>query len=205
MATTEMWVDTFTPAIRVACDGTSPGNRPRAESRREREQQAAAERASVQLSLFQDDVRDAIIALRADYDADPRLFLSFLDETHPAYSQGVYESDGEPLATALRLRDDVIDAIAARAGIGTVRSVSRAPGGSGDSTVVVESAEEILLRCSQELGVLDLVIMFDSALRCGDLDPNGIAALLASISTRITSPGLSSMTRVASRASSSAG
>ncbi len=40
-------------------------------------------------------------AISSHYDVDPRLFLSFLDETHPAYSQGVYESDDEPLATAL--------------------------------------------------------------------------------------------------------
>ena len=40
-------------------------------------------------------------AITSHYDADPRLFLSFLDETHPAYSQGVYESDDEQLATAL--------------------------------------------------------------------------------------------------------
>ncbi|HEX2147880.1 MAG TPA: class I SAM-dependent methyltransferase, partial [Pseudorhizobium sp.] len=40
-------------------------------------------------------------AIASHYDVDPRLFLSFLDETHPAYSQGVYERDDEPLATAL--------------------------------------------------------------------------------------------------------
>jgi cyclopropane-fatty-acyl-phospholipid synthase len=40
-------------------------------------------------------------AIKSHYDADQRLFLSFLDETHPAYSQGVYESDDEQLATAL--------------------------------------------------------------------------------------------------------
>ena len=40
-------------------------------------------------------------AIQSHYDAEPRLFLSFLDETHPAYSQGVYESDDEQLATAL--------------------------------------------------------------------------------------------------------
>ena len=40
-------------------------------------------------------------AIKSHYDADQRLFLSFLDETHPAYSQGVYLSDDEPLATAL--------------------------------------------------------------------------------------------------------
>ena len=40
-------------------------------------------------------------AIKSHYDADQRLFLSFLDETYPAYSQGVYLSDDEPLATAL--------------------------------------------------------------------------------------------------------
>ena len=40
-------------------------------------------------------------AIRSHYDADQRLFLSFLDETHPAYSQGIYLDDAEPLATAL--------------------------------------------------------------------------------------------------------
>lgn len=44
----------------------------------------------------------------------------------------------------------------------------------------VESAEEILLRCGQELGVLDLVIMIDSALRCRDLTPERIEQLLQS-------------------------
>jgi len=45
-------------------------------------------------------------AIQSHYDADPRLFLSFLDETHPAYSQGVYESDDEQLATALERKFD---------------------------------------------------------------------------------------------------
>lgn len=40
-------------------------------------------------------------AIKSHYDSDQRLFLSFLDETQPAYSQGVYLSDDEPLATAL--------------------------------------------------------------------------------------------------------
>jgi cyclopropane-fatty-acyl-phospholipid synthase len=39
-------------------------------------------------------------AIKSHYDLDPRFFLSFLDETHPLYSQGVYENDDEPLATA---------------------------------------------------------------------------------------------------------
>ena len=45
-------------------------------------------------------------AIQSHYDADPRLFLSFLDETHPAYSQGVYESEEESLATALQRKFD---------------------------------------------------------------------------------------------------
>ena len=40
-------------------------------------------------------------AIKSHYDSDQRLFLSFLDETHPAYSQGVYLSDDESLTTAL--------------------------------------------------------------------------------------------------------
>ncbi len=40
-------------------------------------------------------------AIKSHYDADQRLFLSFLDGTHPAYSQGVFASDDEPLASAL--------------------------------------------------------------------------------------------------------
>ncbi len=45
-------------------------------------------------------------AIKSHYDADPRLFLSFLDETHPAYSQGIYERDDESLATALQRKFD---------------------------------------------------------------------------------------------------
>ena len=45
-------------------------------------------------------------AIKSHYDADPRLFLSFLDETHPAYSQGVYASEDESLATALERKFD---------------------------------------------------------------------------------------------------
>lgn len=43
----------------------------------------------------------------------------------------------------------------------------------------VDSAEEILLRSARDLGVLDLVIMIDSALHSGDLDPARMRALLA--------------------------
>lgn len=42
----------------------------------------------------------------------------------------------------------------------------------------VDSAEEILLRAARDLSVLDLVIMIDSALRLGDLDPVRMRALL---------------------------
>ena len=41
-------------------------------------------------------------AIKSHYDLDPKLFLSFLDPVLPAYSQGVYENDGESLETALR-------------------------------------------------------------------------------------------------------
>lgn len=41
-------------------------------------------------------------AIRAHYDLDPRLFLSFLDPVLPAYSQGGYAHDDESLETALR-------------------------------------------------------------------------------------------------------
>jgi hypothetical protein len=44
----------------------------------------------------------------------------------------------------------------------------------------VDSAEETLLRCARDLGVLDLVILMDSALRCRDLEPADLEALLAS-------------------------
>ncbi|MDI6908354.1 hypothetical protein [Nocardioides sp.] len=44
----------------------------------------------------------------------------------------------------------------------------------------VEEAEEILLRLSRDLGVLDMVIVIDSALRMGDLDPVRMERLLQS-------------------------
>ena len=40
-------------------------------------------------------------AIASHYDADPRLFLSFLDPLMPAYTQGLYAHDDEPLAKAL--------------------------------------------------------------------------------------------------------
>ena len=45
-------------------------------------------------------------AISSHYNADPNLFLSFLDPVFPAYSQGVYESDDEPLAKALQRKFD---------------------------------------------------------------------------------------------------
>jgi len=45
-------------------------------------------------------------AISSHYNADPKLFLSFLDPVFPAYSQGVYESDDEPLAKALQRKFD---------------------------------------------------------------------------------------------------
>ena len=45
-------------------------------------------------------------AIASHYDADPKLFLSFLDPVFPAYSQGVYANDDEPLAEALERKFD---------------------------------------------------------------------------------------------------
>jgi cyclopropane-fatty-acyl-phospholipid synthase len=45
-------------------------------------------------------------AIASHYNADPKLFLSFLDPVFPAYSQGVYANDDEPLATALERKFD---------------------------------------------------------------------------------------------------
>ena len=44
----------------------------------------------------------------------------------------------------------------------------------------IDSPEEILLRASRDLGVLDLAIMLDSALRLGHVDPARLRALEAS-------------------------
>lgn len=46
--------------------------------------------------------------------------------------------------------------------------------------VPVEASEEILLRMARDFGVLDLVIVIDSALEKGDLDPARMEDLLAS-------------------------
>jgi len=45
-------------------------------------------------------------AIASHYNLDPKLFLSFLDPVFPAYSQGIYESDDEPLSTALQRKFD---------------------------------------------------------------------------------------------------
>jgi cyclopropane-fatty-acyl-phospholipid synthase len=45
-------------------------------------------------------------AISSHYNADPKLFLSFLDPIFPAYSQGVYAHDDEPLAKALERKFD---------------------------------------------------------------------------------------------------
>jgi cyclopropane-fatty-acyl-phospholipid synthase len=45
-------------------------------------------------------------AIASHYNADPKLFLSFLDPVFPAYSQGVYANDEEPLANALQRKFD---------------------------------------------------------------------------------------------------
>lgn len=45
-------------------------------------------------------------AIASHYNADPKLFLSFLDPVFPAYSQGVYEHDDEPLSRALERKFD---------------------------------------------------------------------------------------------------
>ena len=45
-------------------------------------------------------------AISSHYNADPKMFLSFLDPAFPAYSQGVYAHDDEPLAKALERKFD---------------------------------------------------------------------------------------------------
>jgi cyclopropane-fatty-acyl-phospholipid synthase len=45
-------------------------------------------------------------AIASHYNLDLDLFLSFLDPVFPAYSQGIYESDDEPLAKALERKFD---------------------------------------------------------------------------------------------------
>ncbi|MGH6866794.1 MAG: class I SAM-dependent methyltransferase [Methyloceanibacter sp.] len=45
-------------------------------------------------------------AISSHYNLDPKLFLSFLDPVFPAYSQGIYMNDDEPLARALERKFD---------------------------------------------------------------------------------------------------
>lgn len=45
-------------------------------------------------------------AIASHYNLDPKFFLSFLDPVFPAYSQGVYEHDDEPLSKALERKFD---------------------------------------------------------------------------------------------------
>jgi cyclopropane-fatty-acyl-phospholipid synthase len=45
-------------------------------------------------------------AIASHYNINPKLFLSFLDPVFPAYSQGVYEHDDEPLSKALERKFD---------------------------------------------------------------------------------------------------
>lgn len=45
-------------------------------------------------------------AISSHYNADPKLFLSFLDPVMPAYTQGIYEHDEEPLAKAVERKFD---------------------------------------------------------------------------------------------------
>ncbi len=51
-----------------------------------------------------------------------------------------------------------------------VRSTSTVPG----RRFPIDTAEEILLRAARDLGVLDLVILIDSALELGHLDPAAV-------------------------------
>ena len=45
-------------------------------------------------------------AISSHYDLDPKLFLSFLDPAMPAYTQGIYAYDEEPLAKAVERKFD---------------------------------------------------------------------------------------------------
>lgn len=48
------------------------------------------------------------------------------------------------------------------------------------SGLPVDSSEEILLRAARDMGHLDLVVMIDSALAVGDIDPRRMQAMLSS-------------------------
>jgi hypothetical protein len=49
-----------------------------------------------------------------------------------------------------------------------------------DGELPVDAPEEILLRCARDLGHLDLVVLIDSALALGHLDPERMATILSS-------------------------
>ncbi|MGA8246497.1 MAG: hypothetical protein WB797_06290 [Nocardioides sp.] len=49
-----------------------------------------------------------------------------------------------------------------------------------DSGLPVDSSEEILLRAARDMGHLDLVVMLDSALALGDVDPRRMQAMVTS-------------------------
>jgi cyclopropane-fatty-acyl-phospholipid synthase len=56
-------------------------------------------------------------AIAEHYDEDPEFYLSFLDDAHRCYSQGVFEHDGEPLEAGIRRKlDFALDAIGVREG-----------------------------------------------------------------------------------------
>lgn len=47
-------------------------------------------------------------AISSHYDADPKMFLSFLDKDVPAYTQGCYESDDDTLSAAMERKFDYV-------------------------------------------------------------------------------------------------
>ena len=55
---------------------------------------------------------------------------------------------------------------------------------SSDGRLPVDDAEEILLRARRDLGVLDLVVLIDSALGPATSIPSGCARSLATSATR---------------------
>lgn len=67
-----------------------------------------------------------------------------------------------------------------RHGLICSRLVRTPRGRQGAGGLPVDDPEEILLRAARDLGVLDLVVLIDSALRAGDLDPQRMETLLAS-------------------------
>lgn len=61
-----------------------------------------------------------------------------------------------------------------------VESGRRSAVGVSRSGLPVDAPEEILLRAARDLGHLDMVVMIDSALALGDIDPRRMQAILAS-------------------------